>query len=145
MLNWADLPKKSPKKLREQIEQGLTCTVEGCNDPLTQKTGPGSDKFCKKHQKRLREVGGMARGDRLHTMERGEYCEICGYTPAEDPEIIEAAEGDPIELNRHARSQLDVNHIDGDHENNDPDNLQTVCLKHHRIITIKNKHYTKRS
>jgi hypothetical protein len=77
-------------------------------------------------------------------MARGKSCEICNYTPAEDPEIIKAAGGDLVELNRHARSQLEVNHIDGDHENNDPKNLQTLCLKHHRIITIKEKHYAKR-
>jgi 5-methylcytosine-specific restriction endonuclease McrA len=32
-------------------------------------------------------------------------------------------------------SQLDVDHIDGDHENNDPTNLQTLCANCHRLKT----------
>ena len=31
--------------------------------------------------------------------------------------------------------QLDVDHIDGDHLNNDPNNLQTLCANCHRLKT----------
>lgn len=31
--------------------------------------------------------------------------------------------------------QLDVDHIDGDHSNNDPSNLQTLCANCHRLKT----------
>lgn len=33
--------------------------------------------------------------------------------------------------------QLDVDHIDGDHYNNDPDNLQTLCANCHRLKTAE--------
>jgi hypothetical protein len=35
--------------------------------------------------------------------------------------------------------QLDVDHIDGDHNNNSPDNLQTLCANCHRLKTYLNE------
>lgn len=35
--------------------------------------------------------------------------------------------------------QLDVDHIDGNHSNNDPSNLQTLCANCHRLKTFENK------
>lgn len=48
------------------------------------------------------------------------YCESCGFV-AEHP------------------IQLDVDHIDGKHNNNNPSNLQTLCANCHRLKTWKNK------
>lgn len=31
--------------------------------------------------------------------------------------------------------QLDVHHVDGDHNNNDPANLATLCSNCHRLVT----------
>lgn len=45
-------------------------------------------------------------------------CESCGFIP-EHP------------------CQLDVDHIDGNHHNNDPNNLQTLCANCHRLKTAK--------
>lgn len=36
-------------------------------------------------------------------------------------------------------SQLDVDHIDGNKKNNDPNNLQTLCANCHRLKTWLNK------
>jgi len=47
---------------------------------------------------------------------RGGVCEKCGFEP-EHP------------------CQLDVDHRDGNHENNDPSNLQTLCANCHRLKT----------
>lgn len=49
------------------------------------------------------------------------YCEKCGFTGH--------------------RCQLDVDHIDGNHNNNDIGNLQTLCANCHRLKTwvIKGK------
>ena len=38
--------------------------------------------------------------------------------------------------------QLDVDHIDGDHRNHDPANLQTLCANCHRLKTALNKEFT---
>lgn len=40
-------------------------------------------------------------------------------------------------------SQLDVDHIDGDRNNNDKSNLQTLCSNCHRLKTYLNKDYLK--
>ncbi len=42
-------------------------------------------------------------------------CERCGFIP------------------EHA-CQLDMHHLDGDHHNNDPNNLQTLCSNCHRLV-----------
>jgi 5-methylcytosine-specific restriction endonuclease McrA len=47
---------------------------------------------------------------------KGDCCELCGFTAA-------------------WRGQLDVDHIDGDRDNNDPANLQTLCANCHRLKT----------
>lgn len=45
---------------------------------------------------------------------KGDLCEDCGFVP-KDP------------------CQLDVHHIDGNHSNNDPLNLKTLCANCHRL------------
>lgn len=47
---------------------------------------------------------------------KGDTCSKCGFVP-EHP------------------CQLDVDHIDEDHANNDPSNLQTLCSNCHRLKT----------
>jgi hypothetical protein len=39
---------------------------------------------------------------------------------------------------------LDVHHIDGNHFNNDPANLVTICPNIHRAVTMKNQDYNNR-
>ena len=53
-----------------------------------------------------------------------ETCERCGFIP-EHP------------------SQLDVDHIDGNHKNNDFSNLQTLCANCHRLKTFQSKDWEK--
>jgi 5-methylcytosine-specific restriction endonuclease McrA len=47
---------------------------------------------------------------------KGDHCERCNFEP-EDP------------------CQLDVDHINGDHGDNRPENLQTLCSNCHRLKT----------
>lgn len=47
-------------------------------------------------------------------------CENCGFIPED-------------------RCQLDVDHIDGNHYNNNSENLQTLCANCHRLKTKTNK------
>lgn len=43
-----------------------------------------------------------------------DVCEVCGFVPIK-------------------KRQLDIHHIDGDHKNNNPDNLMTLCANCHRL------------
>lgn len=52
------------------------------------------------------------------------YCELCGFIAID-------------------KAQLDVDHIDGNNNNNDISNLQTLCANCHRLKTIKNKDHIK--
>src|SRR4051812_25437648 len=54
------------------------------------------------------------------TSHKKKFCELCGFE-AEHP------------------IQLDVDHIDGDRNNNNPDNFCTVCANCHRLKTLINK------
>ena len=49
-----------------------------------------------------------------------DYCECCGFVATH-------------------RCQLDVDHIDGNHSNNAPENLQTLCANCHRLKTWLNR------
>jgi|TARA_B110000908_G_scaffold100242_1_gene118287 5-methylcytosine-specific restriction endonuclease McrA len=132
MLVWEDLSKKSPRKLKQQIEAGVSCTVEGCNMPLTQKTGPGQDMLCRKHQKNLREFGGTGRLDRPHTHHRKWTCDECGKNIQEEVRkkfpLIE--EEDPALFSRMCRNRIIGDHIvrkvDGGPDTEE--NIQSLCL-----------------
>ena len=49
-----------------------------------------------------------------------DYCETCGFVALH-------------------RTQLDIDHIDGNHQNNNIKNLQTLCANCHRLKTQENK------
>ena len=49
-----------------------------------------------------------------------DFCERCGFIPEDS-------------------CQLDVDHKDGNHDNNSEDNLQTLCANCHRLKTKQNK------
>lgn len=57
-----------------------------------------------------------------YTKFKKDYCEECGFIAVH-------------------RVQLDVDHIDGNHQNNNPSNLQTLCANCHRLKTqMSNDH-----
>lgn len=55
-----------------------------------------------------------------HKKFKKDFCEKCGFIPEH-------------------RCQLDVDHIDGNHWNNQESNLQTLCANCHRLKTYTNK------
>lgn len=142
MLQWETIPKKNPRKLKEQLEKGLTCTVEGCNDPLTQKTGPGSDVLCRKHQKNLREFGGTGRLDRPHTHHRKWVCADCGKdVQAEVRKKFPGIEQDnPALFSRLCRNRIIGDHIirKADGGDDSKENIQSLCLDCNSDKTIIN-------
>lgn len=59
-----------------------------------------------------------------HRRFKKEKCENCGFIPLH-------------------RCQLDVDHIDGNNSNNDPNNFRTLCANCHRLKTFLQKDYLK--
>lgn len=88
-------------------------------------------RMCKQKAKKLREqkirdnniINNKILG-RPYLKYKKEYCEFCGFIAIH-------------------KCQLDVDHIDGNHYNNDPDNLQTLCANCHRLKTRINNDYKK--
>lgn len=54
-----------------------------------------------------------------YRLSKGNSCEICGFIAVHP-------------------TQLDVDHIDGNHDNSDEKNLQTICANCHRLKTVMN-------
>lgn len=58
-----------------------------------------------------------------YTRHKKDYCENCKFVALH-------------------RCQLDVDHIDGNHQNNSEDNLRTLCANCHRLKTyLSNEHF----
>lgn len=55
-----------------------------------------------------------------YKVHKGSNCSLCGFIPV-------------------VPRQLDVDHSDGDHTNNSPDNLKTLCANCHRLKTYESK------
>ena len=72
-------------------------------------------KYCSHHKKVIYNVVGFE-----YVKYKKDICECCGFIP-EDP------------------CQLTVDHYDGDHYNNDPSNLITLCHNCHALKTFKQK------
>jgi hypothetical protein len=57
---------------------------------------------------------------RRYSRHKKETCEKCGFIPIDS-------------------CQLDVDHIDGNHKNNEKNNLQTLCANCHRLKTYQSR------
>jgi len=57
----------------------------------------------------------------IYRQHKKDSCEECGFIP------------------KH-KCQLDVDHIDENHDNNDPSNLKTLCANCHRLKSWEHKH-----
>ena len=113
------------------------CSIDGCENFLTAYQGPGSEHLCRDHQKNLSEYGGLATTKKLYSHQRKTHCEHCGYSPLTD---IRVQQVEDLKIrNRLIRTLLTVDHIDGNHMNDDDDNLQTLCLDCHAIKTVLNE------
>ena len=95
-----------------------TCT--NCNTYPAKKNGKSKlgfqlyKKYCSNCEDTLYKNGRKA-----YLPHKQDKCERCGFVPED-------------------MCQLDVDHIDGNHSNNDPSNLQTLCANCHRLKTKQN-------
>lgn len=141
--------RKSGEQLKEQINKKLTCTLDGCNKPLSTFTGPGAHRLCRDHQIQQREYGGLGRIDRPHSFSREWSCCWCGYSPKDDPWF----ENPPIPWDDEAhkiramRATLIGDHmtrqVDGGGDGKD--NVQTLCRVCDAKKTTLHKDYKKTS
>ena len=142
-LNWTDLPQKSIKDLEKQLKKDLRCSIDGCNEPLTYKSGPGKDLLCEGHQKNLREFGGTGRIDRPHTHHRKWICDGCGRNIREEvsKKHPHLEEENPMLFNRLCRNRIIGDHIsrkvDGGPDT--AENIQSLCLDCNSDKTILNE------
>jgi len=103
------------------ISQPERPICQSCNIKLAHKNGISKKgfikwhKFCDSCHKKEYKMG-----REIYRSVKGNSCVNCGFI-AEDP------------------CQLDVDHIDGNHKNNDHSNLQTLCANCHRLKTRNQK------
>lgn len=98
------------------------CCIEGCGSQskkkgLSKLGFPLYKKYCRKH-----DVNAYMHKYRMFKKDK---CECCGFVPVHS-------------------CQLDVDHIDGNKQNNKIDNLKTLCANCHRLKTHINQDYKKR-
>ena len=88
------------------------CKNEGCDKPVA------TSGYSKTGKRAYKAICGSCRS-RPYRIFIKESCELCGFVPVN-------------------RCQLDVDHKDGNHKNNDLNNLQTLCANCHRLKTFLN-------
>lgn len=113
--------------VNEPTEQG-ECLI--CNKNLQMKRPPSSARangtttyrgFCQTCISSKDDMDSTVRGQRdVYRKHKKDNCEECGFVP------------------KH-KCQLDVDHIDENHNNNDPSNLKTLCANCHRLKSWNHK------
>lgn len=133
---------KSASALKEQIDNNYRCKLEWCNNPLTNKKGPGEKHLCREHQVAQREYeNGLGRLDRPWTFSREWSCSCCGYSPKDDPWFKEQQWDNEAHMTTAMRSMLVGDHIvrQADGGTDDPNNVQTLCQNCNAKKTALNK------
>lgn len=137
--------RKSSAIIKRQLKYKLVCCIDGCGKPISQMTGPGSDRLCREHQVNQREYGGVGRLDRPHTFHRKWVCDHCGKDVSEEvrKKFPDLEESDPIIFNRLCRNRIIGDHIirQADGGDNSKENLQSLCLDCNSDKTIINEDY----
>jgi 5-methylcytosine-specific restriction endonuclease McrA len=80
------------------------------------------DKCSPNYKKKLARKAELKRTRKYGGYHKKSFCEYCSFKALDS-------------------CQLDVDHIDGNHKNNNLDNLQTLCANCHRLKTKVNKEF----
>lgn len=133
--------RKTLAQLKEQDEKDLRCQLDGCDEPLSMFTGPGSNRLCRRHQLEQTCYGGLGRVDRPHTFHRKWECDNCKFNPLEHPMVL-AIENEALRY-RAARSLMHGDHQirKSDGGSDAEDNILCLCIVCHHIKTILNEDY----
>lgn len=134
---------KSLSIIKRQHEASARCSIDGCNNPLSNMTGPGSDVLCREHQLNQREYGGTGRLDRPHTFHRKWCCAHCGkdVSLAVSEKYPEMEMENPKLFNRLCRNRIIADHIvrKADGGDDSENNIQSLCLDCNSDKTILNE------
>lgn len=102
----------------------MECLNRNCNNIFKFRSNKKyCSRNCKQKEKDYR-LNSRRRRQSPYIIYKKEFCEYCNFIPIHS-------------------CQLDVDHIDGNHENNNIDNLQTLCANCHRLKTHLNRDWGK--
>lgn len=118
----------NPRKKESQYIQGI-CVICNKNKQITcgicKRTGKRKYKgMCTTCSFKVRGFPNQKYYRLRYLLDKKSYCENCGFIPTHS-------------------CQLDVDHIDGNHKNNNPSNHRTICANCHRLKTYINKEWDK--
>jgi hypothetical protein len=106
----------------DTVELTGICAIDGSVSIYpTGKFKPDGSIYWRCHPQKNRIT---AENKRPYIVYKKDSCELCGFMPE-------------------VSYQLDVDHIDGNNNNNSLDNLQTLCANCHRLKTYQNKDWTR--
>lgn len=115
-------------KFRKPEPKDIQGTCVKCNKNKQKKRARGFDALCSPCQNRMYQLKPISfysdKSKRPYRKFLKSFCEECGFIPEHE-------------------CQLDVDHKDGNKENNLETNLQTLCANCHRLKTYKNKDWKK--
>jgi len=140
---------KSVKVRNSELVSSKVCNLPGCDTLVTPWAGPGSD-LCEVHQQNHKDNGGMGNPKRPYTFNRNTINEITGREADEElkehwnkcknqPWYVSWEDLSEEMKNQIRRYYLQVDHKDGNHDNNDPDNLIIMDPISHIFKTVINK------
>jgi 5-methylcytosine-specific restriction endonuclease McrA len=132
---------KSITERKQIFEEKRLCTLEDCQNLLTEFKGPGQEVLCREHQVEQREYGGFGRIDRPHTFHRGFVCDECGQDARELP-VIKAIQDEVIKM-RAIRSIMHADHkqLKSEGGSDAEKNIRLLCITCHNVKTQVEQDY----
>lgn len=103
----------------------LKCSIPYCHNTVGQhsKELNKNKQVCSSHRKKKKDDVDKWKLSRGCENKNGKYGFACVCTNITDP------------------ATLDINHVDGDNDNRDPENIEVLCKMCHTSVTIKLKHH----
>jgi 5-methylcytosine-specific restriction endonuclease McrA len=132
---------KSITERKQIFEEKRLCTLEDCQNLLTEFKGPGQEVLCREHQVEQREYGGFGRIDRPHTFHRGFVCDECGQDARELP-AIKAIQDEVVKM-RAIRSIMHGDHkqLKSEGGSDAEKNIRLLCITCHNVKTQVEQDY----
>jgi 5-methylcytosine-specific restriction endonuclease McrA len=140
-LKWDKM--KSQTQIRKDL--GKTCTIPGCAQPLSVMSGPGSSIYCRDHQLKSKDYGGLGKPGNPWTFHRTFTCSACNRDMGDDirAKYPGIEQSNPDLFNRLCRNRLVADHklrrADGGEDTEE--NIQTLCQNCNSDKTVMEEDY----